>query len=219
MFDYTRRLQLALGDVARRSALKIVAGVVLAVGAGFLLAALWSWLAYGLGWGATLASLVIGGGFALIGVVILIVASKPRHEMPTSDDLRREVEARVSLAADAAVDRVQAEALRVADMAENKVQSLIDQAGYRANKLASDTERRAQGFVRDTARSVGLTGDNLDAARKHAGKAADRASQAANSDAGIMAKLIGAFAIGVALAAKLRERRKPKPRSDEDDQI
>ena len=74
MFDYAQRLQLALGDVVRRSALKVIAGVVLAVAIGFLLAALWSWLAHGLGWGATMASLAIGGGFVVIGAIILMVA-------------------------------------------------------------------------------------------------------------------------------------------------
>ncbi|WCR11904.1 phage holin family protein [Paracoccus stylophorae] len=215
MFDYAQRLQLALGDVVRRSALKVIAGVVLAVAVGFLLAALWSWLAHGLGWGATMASLAIGGGFVVIGAIILMVASRERHPMPTGDDLRREVEARASLAADAAVNRVQAEALRVADMAENKVHSLIDHAGFRANKLASDTERRAQEMFRGAAGSIGLTGQNIGKARNRAAGAARQASRAADSDAGNMAKLIGAFAVGVTLAAKLQERR--RSRSDFDD--
>lgn len=44
MFDYVNKLQLALGDKARRTGLKIGAGVVVLIGAGFLTAALWSWL-------------------------------------------------------------------------------------------------------------------------------------------------------------------------------
>lgn len=203
--------------MARRSAMKVVAGVVLAAAVGFLVAALWSWLANELDWGPTLASLAVGGGFALIGIIILIMSSRPRHEMPTGDDLRKEVEARVTLAADAAVNRVQGEALRMADMAENKVHALMDQAGFRANRLASETERRAQGFVRDAAQTVGLTSGNLRAARDGAGQATDKLSDAANSNAGSMAKLIGAFAIGVTVAAKLKESRQPRYDFDEDD--
>lgn len=67
MFDYAQRLQLALGDTARRSAIKLVAGLFLLVGLGFLIAALWSWLAIGLGLGATYASLIVGGSFSLVG--------------------------------------------------------------------------------------------------------------------------------------------------------
>ncbi|MCF3974457.1 phage holin family protein [Paracoccus salsus] len=218
MFDFARRLQLAAGDTARRTAMKIVAGVVLSVASGFLLAALWTWLAHGLGWGATYASLSIGGGFAVLAVMLLMIASRTRHPMPTGEDLRREVEARLNLAADAAVERAQSEALRLADMAEGKVHSLIDRAGYRANQFASDAERRAQGLVRDTARSVGLTSGNVRAAKDGARDMASRANRAANSDMGNMAKLVGAFAIGVTLAAKLQETRRPRTREfDPDD--
>lgn len=183
MIDFIQRLQLALGDVARRSALKVVAGIVLAVGAGFLVAALWSWLAHGLGWGATMASLAVGAGFALIGVAILTVASRPRHIMPTGEDLRREVEAQVNHAADAAVDRARTEARRVADLAESRVGSLMG--------------------------SAGLSSESIGAARRRAADAADRAARAADSNAGSMAKLIGAFAIGVTLASRLGSRRPP----------
>lgn len=212
MFDYVQRLQLALSDTARRTAMKVVAGVVLAVGAGFLLAALWSWLAYGLGWGATLASLAIGGAFVVIALILLAAASKPRHEMPTSDDLKREVEARVNLVADAAADRARQEAGRMMDMAGNKVTSLMDQASYRANKFASDAERRVYSTARETAEKVGLTPENVEAAKRTFASTAETTTRAANSNAGSMAKLIGAFAIGIALANRLRG-----DRDDDDD--
>lgn len=217
MFDYVQKLQLALGDVARRTGLKAGAGLVIAIGAGFLLAALWSFLATELGWGAMLASLTIGGGFVAVGLIVLIVASRQRHPMPTGDDLKREVEARLSLAADAAADRAHLEAARIADMAGRKVQSLMDDAGYRASKLADDAERRVQGFVRDSADSIGLTDENIRAARKGARQAADSASRAANTNAGSMAKLLGAFAVGVAIAAKLREGRRADADRDQGD--
>ena len=70
MFDYAQRLQLALKDTARRSAMKAAAGIVLAVAAGFLVAALWSFLAHNLGWGPALASLVVAGLFILAGLIL-----------------------------------------------------------------------------------------------------------------------------------------------------
>lgn len=203
MFDYVQKLQLALTDTARRSAMKVVAGVILAVGVGFLLAALWAWLAYDLRWGATLASLAIGGAFVVIAVILLLMSNTRRHQMPTGDELRREVEMRLSLAADAAADRAQAEAARVMDMAGDRVTSLMDDAGHRVSRFAGDAERKVKG----AARSVGLSSENLDAAKA-------KVSEASNSNAGSMAKVIGAFAIGVTLAAKLRERRR-KHRDDD----
>ncbi len=203
MFDYVQKLQLALTDTARRSVMKILAGVVLGIGAGFLLAALWSWLAYDLQWGGTLASLAIGGGLVLAALILLAASNGRRHRMPTGDDLRHEVEQRLSFAADAAAERARSEAARVMDMAGDRVSSLIDHAGDRASRFAGDAERK----VADAARSVGLTADNLDAAK-------DKVSRANNSNAGSMAKLIGAFAVGVTMAAKLREQRRERDYDD-----
>ena len=214
MFDYARNMKLALEDTARRTAFKAAAGVVIAVGAGFLLAALWSFLATDLEWGSTLASLAVGGGFVLVGLVVMMMSGKVRHRPPTTDDLKAEVEARISLAADAAMDRAQAEAARFADMAENKVHSLIDRASYQASKVVGDAERSAFGFARDTAHSVGLTAENLnaaqdavDSARRAVRDTVDSARDAANTNAGSMAKLVGAFAVGIALASKLQDWR------------
>lgn len=209
MFDYVNRLQLAVKDTARRSVMKLVAGVIFGIAAGFLMAALWSFLAVNLGWGPMLASLAIGGGLVLISFILLAIASRQKHAMPTADDLKKEVEARVSLATDAAVDRARAEAARVVDMAGNRAQSLIDEAGYRASKLAGDTERRVYGMARDAARTVGLTTGNIASVKQGARDATDSAKRAADSNAGSMAKLIGAFAVGVTLAAKLQDSRRP----------
>lgn len=218
MFDYAQRMQLALTDVARRSAMKVVAGVIMLIGAGFLLAALWSWLAYGLGWGAMTASLVIGAAAFLIGLVVLLVSNQRQHQMPTTEDLKREVGTQLNLVADAAVDRVRGEARRVVGLAETKAQSLMDEAGNRVQKLASDTEDRVYGFARGVGGSVGLTTDNLHAARDTMRDASATAKRAADSNAGSMAKLIGAFAMGIALASKFQDQRHRSSRSfDEDD--
>ncbi|WP_234853032.1 phage holin family protein [Paracoccus everestensis] len=211
MFDYAQRLQLALKDTARRSAMKAAAGIVLAVAAGFLVAALWSFLAHNLGWGPALASLVVAGLFILAGLILFGMSKATHHEMPTTDDLKKEVEARVSLARDAAIEKARAEAERVVDMAGNKVSSLMDEASYKVTKLADDTERRVFGVARNAAQAVGFTQTNMDTVRSKVEGATDTLSRANSSNAGSMAKLLGAFAIGVTLAAKLRER------EDEDD--
>lgn len=211
MFDYAQRLQLALKDTARRSAMKAAAGVILAVAAGFLVAALWSFLAHDMDWGPALASLAVAALFIVAGLILFMMSKKTKHEMPTTDDLKKEVEARVSLAADAAVEKARSEAERVVDMAGNKISSLMDEASYRATKLADDTERRVFGVARSAAQAVGFTQSNLDTVRSKVEDAQDTLSRANSTNAASMAKLLGAFAIGVTLAAKLRER------DDEDD--
>lgn len=208
MFDYAQRLQLALKDTARRSVMKLVAGLVLAIAAGFLIAALWSFLAHNLDWGPALASLAIGALFVLVAVILLAMSKKAKHQMPTKEDLRKEVEARVNLATEAAADKARVEASRLMDMAGNKVVSLMDDAAYKANKLADDTERRVYGAVRSVAQSTGLTPSNIQMAKTKVEDATQTLSRASSSNAGSMAKLLGAFAVGVTLASKLGERRR-----------
>lgn len=215
MFDYAQRLQLALKDTARRSAMKAVAGIVLAIAFGFLVAALWSFLAHNLHWGPALASLAVGGLFVLVAVILLVLSKNAKHQMPTKEDLRKEVEARVSLAAEAAAEKARAEADRLMDMAGNKVASLMDDASYRANKLADDTERRVYGAARNAAEAVGLTATNINAVRSKVQSANETLSRANSTNAASMAKILGAFAVGITLAAKLKESRDPDPYEDD----
>ena len=91
MFDYARNMQLALTDVARRTAMKVAGGVVIVLGAGFLLAALWTFLADTLGWGPLWASLAIGVLFVVIGLVVMSRGGQVKHPVPTTDDLKAEV--------------------------------------------------------------------------------------------------------------------------------
>lgn len=191
MFDYIRNMQLAMSDKARRSGLKAAAGSVATVGLGFLLAGLWTFLAFGLGWGATTASVVIGSAFMLLGVVIYMMSRQVRYPTPTTDDLKAEVDARITLAADAAAARAQSEAARLVDMAGNRVQSLVDRASYGASRVVSDTERAAR-----------------DAARQ--------ADEMSSSNMGSMAKLIGAFAVGVTLASRVQDWRRGREGDDVD---
>ena len=91
-------------------------------------------------------------------------------------------------------------------MAGNKVSSLMDEATYRANKLADDTERRVFGVARNAAQAVGFTPTKIETVRSRVEEATGTLSRATSSNAASMAKLLGAFAIGVTLAAKLREQ-------------
>lgn len=207
MFDFVRHAKLAVGDTVRRAALKAVAGVVALAAFGFLTAALWSWLATDLDWGSTLASLAIAGGLLLVALILMAMSSRQRHRMPSSDDMRREVSARVALATDAAVGKVRSEATKVVDLAESKATALMGQASDRASRFAGDAEERLFGTVRDTARAVGLTSGNIHAAKDRLHDAAHTVRVASDSNPGSMAKLIGAFAVGVTLAAAIRERR------------
>lgn len=210
MFDYARNMQLAVKDMARRSAVKAAAGGIMVVGLGFLLAALWSWLATELGWGSTYASLAIGGAFLVIGLIAISAAGRVRHQPPTTDDLKREVEARISLVADAASNRARAEAMRIVDTATGRVSDIVDRAAGSASRFVSETEHKVRDLTRDTAAMAGLTPENIEAAKETAQDYAEKAQRAANSNPGSMAKLIGAFAVGVAVASKLRGRKRDR---------
>ncbi|MFV0299314.1 MAG: phage holin family protein [Paracoccus sp. (in: a-proteobacteria)] len=210
MIDYARNMQLAVRDMLRRSAVKAAAGGAMLIALGFLLAALWNWLATGLGWGATNASLAIGAGFLLIGLILLLAGGRVTHQPPGTEELKREVEARLTVAAEFAADLARAEAMRVVDGATERAGALLDRAGSTASRFVSDTGET----MRDTARSVGLSAENVEAAKETVQQGARQARAAANSNAGSMAKLIGAFALGLTLASKLGERRR---RADPED--
>lgn len=203
MFDYARKLQLAASDLGRRVGLKAVAGVLAAIAAGFLIAALWTFLARTLDWGPLWASLVVGLLFAAIAGVLLAISNKVKHPIPSTEELKREVEARASLATEAALDRAKEKAREVVDMAENKVHGLIDTASYKASSLVGDAEARAQKFANTTVsravHSVGLDSGVVDDVK--AVVSDFRASRAAPA-----AGVLGAFAVGLALAARLGGR-------------
>nr|WP_111300903.1 phage holin family protein [Paracoccus saliphilus] len=216
MFDFARKVKLALGDTARRAALKAGAGVLGLIAGGFLLAALWSFLATELGWGSALASLAIAVLLAVIAAVLIALGSRRKHEMPSTDDLKREVEARATLAADAAAAKARSEAARVMDMAETKAHALMDQASFRATKLASDAERKVLGSVRETARAVGLS-SQVPRSTHPVFSEGQPQVRPAPGNAGDMTKMIGILAVGITLAAKLQESRRRDRDLDPDD--
>lgn len=218
MFDFARNMQLAVSDMARRAGLKAGAGVVALIGAGFLLAALWTFLADHLGWGSMGASLAIGGLFVVIGVGMIVAGGRPRHQMPTTDDLRAEVETRLSLAADIALDKARARATEVVDSVENRVTSLVDDVSYRAARFADDAEQKIHGVTggflktaQTATEKVGPTRENLEATKENLTEIRDRVAvevdRAAQTRAATIPPLVGAFAVGIALASRLQGRR------------
>ena len=204
MFDYARKMQLALSDAGRRVAFKAAAGVVALIGAGFLLAALWTFLARNLGWGPLGASLAIGIIFVAIAGFLLSRSKAVMHPVPTTDELKAEVETRVSLAADAALEKARGKASEVVDTVEAKVSGLVENVAERASRFASDAEAKVHGFTRnvagEAASKVGLT-------PKFFSEAQDTFDRVKDSNAVTIPPLLGAFAIGIALASKVQQWR------------
>lgn len=213
MFVYAKNMQLALSDKLHRLGLAAGAGVVLILGAGFLLAALWTWLAYHLGWGSLGASLTIGLVMVVIGVIFLMMAKHERHPMPSTDELKAEVQqqlhlaadtaiAKVSTAADQAVDRAATKANALLDTAEQKVHGVADDLAYRANRFADQAEARVYGTVR------GVTESTAERFGLGAQPAASRTGQGGGaSGASRYGAVLGALAIGLTVANRLQHRR------------
>lgn len=203
MFDYASKMQLALSDAVRRVAIKAIAGVVALIGAGFLLAALWTFLARKLGWGPLGASLAIGLLFIVIAAVLMGRSKTVAHPVPTTDELRAEVETRVSLATDAALEKARSKATEVVDTVEDKLTLLVDTAADRAGSLVRDAESRVHGLTRDVAsgaaRKVGLTPQFFSDAQNTIDRVKD-------SNAATVPPVLGAFAVGLVLASKLKKR-------------
>ncbi|MTH79319.1 phage holin family protein [Paracoccus aestuariivivens] len=206
MFAYAKNMQLAASDKLRRVGLTVGAGVVLTIGAGFLLAALWSYLTYNLGWGSMMASLVIGAVLVVLGLIVLGIARVERHPAPSTDDLRVEVEqqlhlmansaiTKVSDAADAAMDRASVKAGQVLDQAEHKVHAVADNLGYRANRAADLAEARVYGAARNMSET---------AARRF-GFASSETDEPSRMSS--VAPFLGALAVGITLASRLQSRR------------
>ncbi len=211
MFAYTRKLQLALTDRLRRAGLMAGAGVALLIAAGFLLAALWTWLAHYLHWGPLWASAAIGAGFLLVGLILMAAGRKERHRTPSTDELKAEIEQKLTLAADIAVERVSnladrtierasEKAAAVVERASQRVHSVADSLTYRADRFADQTEARVMGAARrageNASRKLGLPTD-----------AAERVVKGATeSRAAPFVPLIGAFAVGMTLASRLGRR-------------
>lgn len=200
MFDYVNRMQLALGDKARRAGLKAGAGVALLIGAGFLLAALWSWLAWQMALGPIYASLIIGAAFAVIGLIILSGSGKERHAVPTAEDLRSEVSTTLSLAADAAIDKVKFQAESAVEGAKAKVSSLFGGAGDKVMSAAHGAVDLAAGAGRKVAEAAEMGGETLHEARE----TLDRAME---TKAGPAIGLAGAFSIGMVFASLISKSR------------
>lgn len=211
MFDYARNMQLALSDIGRRAGLTAAAGALLLVGLGFLLAALWTYLAHHLGWGSLYASLAIGGVFFVIGLIILAAGGRKRHAIPSTDDLQAEVEQRLGDAtdkvigkvrdrADEVVETARAKATAVVSDAESRVHGLVDDVTYRLDSFADAAETRIGGVARNTAQAVGITPEMVQGATEAARDGLDRFKQ---SRAAPAVGVAGALALGLAAANTL----------------
>lgn len=201
MFDYARKMKLAFADMARRVAVKAAAGVVLAVGLGFLLAALWTFLAVHLGWGSLAASGAIGGVFVAFGLGVIALAGRVRHSPPPASELADELQTRASMAARQAGEMAKAKTQALVGAAGQKAQGFLDEVGYRANSFAGNAEAKAQAFARNTlsdvATKVGITPEAVADVKQTADKLA-------RSNLAAIGGLVGAFAVGVTLAKAIR---------------
>lgn len=220
MFNYTRNMQLALTDKLRRAGFAGVAGLMFLVGAGFLIAALWVWLADHLGWGALGASAAIGAGFLVIGAAMLLIAGKERHPTPTTEELKAEVSEHVNLMADAAIakvtdatnaslNRASQRVSRIMGLAGQKAQSAADEVAYQADRYADRAEAGAYRMARKASEAIDPRSKAGDSKSKPPAAEPDpeRSPDVAGRRAGA-APLIGAFAIGLTLASRLRDRRR-----------
>ena len=205
MFDYAHKMRLAVSDKGRRAGLKAAAGAVAVIAVGFLLAGLWSFLAHHLGWGSMAASLAIGVAFLVIAGIVFLLASRQRHPVPTSDELRREVEARLSLATEAALAMAVDRSRDIMGLAGERASSLMDEASDRASAFVGETEKKIRGFTRGSAgkaaEKVGLRQGVLDDARYFADDFASKRAMPAVT-------MLGAFAIGLTLASRLKASRR-----------
>lgn len=222
MFDYARKMQLAASDLGRRAGLKAGAGVAALIAAGFLLAALWTFLAHHLGWGSLGASLAIGVLFLIIAGVVFAMSNKVVHPVPTTDELKREVEARVSLATDAALEKAKLKAEEAMDTARDKAREVVDSAGNRVASLMDDASFKAARFV-DTAEAkvqhftntaVGGAAAKVGLTPQFFQDAQDVTERVKSSKAMPAASLLGAFAVGMTLASKLQSARHERAEDD-----
>ncbi|WP_449040858.1 phage holin family protein [Paracoccus sp. (in: a-proteobacteria)] len=221
MFDYARNLKLAAQDTGRRVAIKAAAGGAVMLGAGFLLAALWTFLARTLGWGPLVASLLIGVVFVGAGIALLASSHEVKHPVPTTDELKAEIETRLELATDAALEKARLKATEVVDTVENRVHSVVDEVAHKANRFADSAEARVQGFASSltgqagkAAEKVGLTPQRVARAEARVKSGAERFR---HSNAATIPPLVGAFAVGIALANRLQSWRHRDDAGTEDD--
>lgn len=239
MLDYARRMKEVVSERSRLIAIKGAGGIIALIGAGFLLAALWTYLADNLDWGPLGASLAIGTVFMILGLLAIVLSGRPRKVAPTADDLRAEVQERVGLATDVILDRVTGRAEDAFDRVRESAEATVNKARSSAEEAISSAKSAAQGFV-DSANqrvhsfvdSVNHRADSMaekvdDEALRFAGTAQEKAEDLGlsaeniqqsvdrfkNSAVGTWGPVVGAFAVGMTLANRFRHKR------DDDDEF
>lgn len=145
MFNYVQNMKAAAKDTAARYGMTAAAGAIFVVALGFLLGALWVWMARQ--WGALNTNLAFAGAFAVIALITLAVARSRHVEPPTVEDLRDEVEAKIAETAN----------------------HLINKAEAKVNRFVGETEARVTNLARSTTdqitQAVGFTPELMQAAR------------------------------------------------------
>ncbi|MFV0410373.1 MAG: hypothetical protein ACK5LJ_11965 [Paracoccus sp. (in: a-proteobacteria)] len=198
MFDYVNQMQRALGSKAKRAAIKSGGAAAILLGTGFLLAALWTWIASELG--AIYASLILGGVFTAAGLAIWIFATSVRYPVPGTDELRRQVGEQVDLVADVVAEKLRTRAHDAMNNAQTRFTSLL---GASPDRMSDEAEEDPQDLRDSAADLAGQASETIQQAR-------ETFERVAASRAGPAIGVAGAFAVGMILAGVLRKRRDPR---------
>lgn len=214
MLDFTRRARLAGADLGRRAGLLAGAGLLAAIAGGFLLAALWSYLAHGLHWGPAAASLALAL-LCLLGAAVLgLLGRARRHAMPTPADLGRELRARGVLATESVMAALRHRVALGGETARQRVFGIGDRARHGVDAAADRLDAAAARMAgkvsgADPAQSAA---PGLDPAALAAGLTAAREGAGRFVRTSPVLALASAFAVGLVLAGAVA------PADDEDDE-
>lgn len=216
MMDISHRFKLALSDMARRSGLRVAAGLFALLGCGYFLAALWSLLARDLELGPTIASLLIGILCLLVTGILFFISRERRHDLPTTDDVKQELAARANLAGDMAVASVKNRVRNVRNSAVQTATGLFDTARFKADSAAEKLDEGVEkvkttppsDLAAEAAMRVGIDPETV---KEHIAQTKHAFDSFKSMRAAPAIGLVGAFAVGLAIANRLSS-------SDEDDE-
>ncbi len=142
MFAYVRNMKAAAKDTVARYGMTAAAGAILVVALGFLLGALWVFLARE--WGSLNTNLVFAAAFTAIALIVFLVARSRHVDPPTVDDLKDEVEAKIAETANHLVNLAEHKVNRFVSQAENRVTNLARNAGQQMTQAAGFVPELAQ---------------------------------------------------------------------------
>ena len=155
-----------------------------------------------------------GVPYAVESVALVRNNALTTDDPATFDELRAEVETRVSLAADAALEKARATANEVVDTVEHKVNTLVDTATVKAHDFADAAEAKVHGFTRN---AVGTAASKVGLTPQFFSSAQETLETVKSSNAVTIPPLMAAFAAGVALASRIQSMRHRDDDYDHDD--